>query len=196
MSKVAVFVTHCANSVSTKNPSGLSRRWSQGSDRSIGSRRSRCPSNDGSVHGKGCNPKRSRSARALSAQSQGLRHRSASVNWSRCRPSCRRRTRFSSIRYARACRSWRSNQPVRTASAIWTADASITAGVYITERDRLSGVPSTELWGATVLPFTTPRLSRLSSPAPIFPIVTLLLKDFAACVGFQKLVHGCFQLVE
>jgi hypothetical protein len=50
----------------------------------------------------------------------------------RCRrrpPSSARRMRFSSIRYASASRSWRSNQPIKTANHIWRADMSIMARV-------------------------------------------------------------------
>jgi hypothetical protein len=61
----------------------------------------------------------------------------------------RRRIRFSSTRYAKERRSWRSNQPVRTASTIWRADASITAGVYITGEKGADLTPSAELWDIT-----------------------------------------------
>src|SRR5947209_3398672 len=54
-----------------------------------------------------------------------------------------------SPRYASVCRSRRSNQPVRTESTLWRAEASITAGGYITERDRLAWAPSAELWDTT-----------------------------------------------
>jgi hypothetical protein len=54
------------------------------------------------------------------------RRRSSSVRRTRRPPNCAHRMRFSSIRYVSASRSWRSNQPIRTANHIWRADMSIT----------------------------------------------------------------------
>ena len=51
----------------------------------------------------------------------------AIVRRKRRRPSCRRKRRFSSMRYASASRSRRSSQPVSTISSIWNAEASITS---------------------------------------------------------------------
>ena len=44
-------------------------------------------------------------------------------------PSCARRMRFSSMRDASASRSWRSNQPIKSANHIWSADMLNTARV-------------------------------------------------------------------
>ena len=60
--------------------------------------------------------------------------------------------RFSSIRYAIACRSWRSNQPLKTASTTWRADASITAAVHNTQPKSAVRTVSAELWDSTGVP--------------------------------------------
>jgi hypothetical protein len=87
----------------------------------------------------------SRSARRPARKARtARRRRSSSVRRSRLRPSCRRRSRFSSIRYASASRSRRSNQPIRTASTICRANASITAGIYITTELRRCSQSSAE----------------------------------------------------
>ena len=65
-----------------------------------------------------CRP--SRCARAASCRS------SSSVRRKRRPPSCRRSTRFSSIRYASISRSWRSSQLVTVRSDMRRAETSIT----------------------------------------------------------------------
>jgi hypothetical protein len=54
--------------------------------------------------------------------------RSSPVSRRRRLPTCRRKTRFSSIRYANSSRSRRSSQRVTVSSNIWKAETSITAG--------------------------------------------------------------------
>ncbi len=77
-----------------------------------------------------------------------------------------RRARFSSIKYAIACRSRRSNQPVRTANTRWRANASITAGVYITKQRWAVWATSAELWDSTGLA-TERGLFRITRPTRI-----------------------------
>jgi hypothetical protein len=56
--------------------------------------------------------------------------RSSSVRRSRRPPNCRRRSRFSSIRYASTSRSRRSNQAVRASRRIWRARAFTSGSLH------------------------------------------------------------------
>jgi hypothetical protein len=71
------------------------------------------------------------------------RGRWSSVNRNRRLPNCRRRSRFSSIRYAIAPRSRRSSQPVSTNSTIRSAEGSITGPSLHHGRAQTT---STQLW--------------------------------------------------
>src|SRR5258706_197615 len=55
---------------------------------------------------------------------------------------------------ASTSRSCRSSQPMRTASTSWRAEASITAGAYITDRDLVPGRPTGGTPRASMLPLT------------------------------------------
>jgi FtsX-like permease family protein/ankyrin repeat protein len=82
---------------------------------------------------------------------------SSSVRRSRRPPSLRRRSRFSSIRYAMASRSRRSSQPVRTPSTKCSALGSITSGAYIMALAKWSA----DLWNTTrVISYSVTRQQR------------------------------------